>query len=36
MRPLLEAGAEEIILCGVPNQPEAWQQIDQEILAAFD
>ena len=32
----IEAGAEEIILCGVPNQPEAWQQIDDEILTAFD
>ncbi len=32
----IEAGAEEIILCGVPNQPESWQQIDDEILAAFD
>ena len=32
----IKEGAEEIILCGVPNQPESWQQIDQEILTAFD
>lgn len=31
----VEAGAEEIILCGIGNRPEAWQQIDEEILAAF-
>lgn len=31
----VEAGAEEIILCGVGNRPEAWQQIDEEILTAF-
>ncbi len=32
----IEAGAEEIILCGIPNQPDAWQQIDDEVLCAFD
>ncbi len=31
----VEAGAEEIILCGIGNRPDAWQQIDAEILAAF-
>ena len=31
----VEAGAEEIVLCGIGNRPEAWQQIDEEILAPF-
>ncbi len=31
----IEAGAEEIMLCAVPNKPEAWQRIDEEILSLF-
>lgn len=31
----VEAGAEEIVLCGVGNRPDAWQQIDDEVLSAF-
>ena len=36
LRQYIEAGAEEIVLCGVPLQPEAWQRIDDEVLSAFD
>jgi F420-dependent oxidoreductase-like protein len=32
----IEAGAQEIMLCSVPNKPEAWQRIDEEILSVFD
>jgi len=32
----IEAGAQEIMLCAVPNKPEAWQRIDEEILSVFD
>jgi len=32
----IEAGAQEIMLCSVPNKPEAWQRIDEDVLSAFD
>ena len=32
----IDAGAEEIMLCGVPNKPTAWQRIETEVLSAFD
>jgi len=31
----IEAGAEEIILVGVGNRPEAWQRIEEEVLPPF-
>ncbi len=31
-----EAGADGITLCGIPNHPEAWQRVDDEVLSAFD
>ena len=30
-----EAGAEEIMLCGVPNKPALWQRIEEDVLAAL-
>jgi hypothetical protein len=32
----IEAGAQEIMLCSVPNKPEAWQRIEEDVLSAFD
>lgn len=32
----IDAGAEEILICAVPNRPEAFQRIEEEVLAVFD
>ena len=31
-----EAGAEEVMLCGVPSKPALWQRIEAEVLSVFD
>ena len=32
----IDAGAQEIMLCAIPNKPEAWQRVEEEVLSAFD
>ena len=32
----IDAGAEEIMFCGVPNKPALWQRIEAEVLSVFD
>ena len=32
----IDAGAEEIMLCGVGNKPALWQRIEADVLSVFD
>jgi len=32
----IDAGAQEIMLCAIPNKPAAWQRVEEEVLSAFD
>lgn len=34
-----DAGAEEVMLCGVPSKPRIWErieEIEEEVLSVFD
>ena len=31
-----DAGAQEVMLCGVPSKPALWQRIEAEVLSVFD
>ena len=32
----IDAGAEEVMLCGVPSKPALWQRIEADVLSVFE